>query len=142
MRTQPPLPRCARACLHALGAATAIAAIFPKVVKPVEGESLVIQYSVKLEKAHNCGGMCARLACLAAPLRSQRRSGCISSRRYIKLLKDDPDLADGLDEFDGDTEYTIMFGPDKCGGTDKVRAHAATWRAAQESRRSLLRCLS
>ena len=125
-----------------LGAATAIAAMFPKVVKPVEGESLVIQYSVKLEKAHNCGGMCARLACLAAPLRSQRRSGCISSRRYIKLLKDDPDLADGLDEFDGDTEYTIMFGPDKCGGTDKVRAHAATWRAAQESRRSLLRCLS
>ena len=116
--------------------------MFPKVVKPVEGESLVIQYSVKLEKAHNCGGMCARLACLAAPLRSQRRSGCISSRRYIKLLKDDPDLADGLDEFDGDTEYTIMFGPDKCGGTDKVRAHAATWRAAQESRRSLLRRLS
>ena len=80
VRTQPPLPRCARACLHALGAATAIAAMFPKVVKPVEGESLVIQYSVKLEKAHNCGGMCARLACLAAPLRSQRRSGCTLSR--------------------------------------------------------------
>lgn len=83
------LPRPARA---------AIAAAFPKVVKPVEGEPLVIQYEVKLETPHNCGGM------------------------YIKLLKDDPDLIDSLDEFSGDTEYTIMFGPDKCGGTDKVRA--------------------
>jgi hypothetical protein len=82
-------PRSARA---------AIAAAFPKVVKPVEGEPLVIQYEVKLETQHNCGGM------------------------YIKLLKDDPDLIDSLGEFSGDSEYTIMFGPDKCGGTDKVRA--------------------
>ena len=37
------------------------------------------------------------------------------------MLRDDPDLIDSLDEFSGDTEYTIMFGPDKCGGTDKVR---------------------
>jgi hypothetical protein len=31
--------------------------MFPKVVKPVEGEPLVIQYEVKLETPHNCGGM-------------------------------------------------------------------------------------
>ena len=43
---------------------------------------------------------------------------------YIKLLKDDPELADGIGEFSGDTEYAIMFGPDKCGGTDKVRSLA------------------
>lgn len=71
--------------------------MFPKVVKPVEGEPLVIQYEVKLETPHNCGGM------------------------YIKLLRDDPKLAAGIGEFSGDNEYTIMFGPDKCGGTDKVK---------------------
>eukprot|EP01048_Picozoa_sp_COSAG05_P006121 COSAG05_NODE_383_length_10498_cov_2.642273_3_plen_304_part_00 len=69
----------------------AIAASFPT-VKPKEGESLVIQYEIKLEKAHNCGGM------------------------YLKLLKDGGDLS----KFDGSSEYSIMFGPDKCGATDKT----------------------
>ena len=46
-------------------ALAAIAAAFPKVVKPVEGEPLVIQYEVKLETAHNCGGMYVLLSPLA-----------------------------------------------------------------------------
>ena len=69
----------------------AIAAPFPT-VKPQEGEALVIQYEIKLEKAHNCGGM------------------------YLKLLKDGADL----EKFDGASDYSIMFGPDKCGATDKT----------------------
>jgi len=35
---------------------------------------------------------------------------------YIKLLSDPFNTED----FDGSTPYTIMFGPDKCGGTNKV----------------------
>ncbi len=38
---------------------------------------------------------------------------------YMKLLQEDSgkDLA----KFDNDARYTIMFGPDRCGATDKVR---------------------
>ena len=86
-------------------------------VKPVEGEPLVIQYEVKLETPHNCGGMYVALFLLT---RCYQLTAALCSR-YIKLLKDNPDLIDSLEEFSGDTEYTIMFGPDKCGGTDKVR---------------------
>jgi len=59
-----------------------------------DGDSLVLQYELKMEKAHTCGGM------------------------YIKLLADSADL--DLDKFSGDTDYTIMFGPDKCATTNKV----------------------
>jgi hypothetical protein len=36
-----------------------ISASFPKAVTG-DGDALVIQYEIKLEKAHNCGGMCVR----------------------------------------------------------------------------------
>ena len=40
---------------------------------------------------------------------------------YMKLLQEDSgkDLA----KFDNDVRYTIMFGPDRCGSTDKVRPY-------------------
>jgi hypothetical protein len=57
------LPRCA-----------AIAAAFPKVIKPVEGEPLVIQYEVKLETPHNCGGMYVATILLLAMCYLQTRS--------------------------------------------------------------------
>eukprot|EP00591_Stephanopyxis_turris_P004987 CAMPEP_0195515162 /NCGR_PEP_ID=MMETSP0794_2-20130614/6323_1 /TAXON_ID=515487 /ORGANISM="Stephanopyxis turris, Strain CCMP 815" /LENGTH=405 /DNA_ID=CAMNT_0040643545 /DNA_START=84 /DNA_END=1301 /DNA_ORIENTATION=+ len=58
------------------------------------GKDLVIQYSVKHEQSIDCGGA------------------------YIKLLP-------GGDKFDaakfgGDTEYSIMFGPDICGQTKRT----------------------
>ena len=34
------------------------------------------------------------------------------------MLTDTPDLK--VSELDGDTPYTVMFGPDKCGMTNKV----------------------
>lgn len=60
-----------------------------------EGKTLVIQYSVKFEEKHDCGGA------------------------YLKILPK------GIDQksFNGDTQYNIMFGPDICGySTSKVHA--------------------
>ena len=38
---------------------------------------------------------------------------------YIKLLQDNAALAQ--EEFSNASPYIIMFGPDKCGSTNKVR---------------------
>ncbi|ODV96373.1 hypothetical protein PACTADRAFT_2666 [Pachysolen tannophilus NRRL Y-2460] len=59
--------------------------------------TLVLQYEVKLQNGLNCGGA------------------------YIKLLSAEgfPTSKDG-DEFNNETPYQIMFGPDKCGMTNKV----------------------
>eukprot|EP00567_Pseudictyota_dubia_P007534 CAMPEP_0197443160 /NCGR_PEP_ID=MMETSP1175-20131217/8983_1 /TAXON_ID=1003142 /ORGANISM="Triceratium dubium, Strain CCMP147" /LENGTH=401 /DNA_ID=CAMNT_0042973757 /DNA_START=56 /DNA_END=1261 /DNA_ORIENTATION=+ len=58
-----------------------------------DGKDLVIQYSVKHEQDLDCGGA------------------------YIKLLPggDSFDAA----KFGGDTPYGVMFGPDKCGSSNK-----------------------
>jgi len=57
-----------------------------------EGKDLIVQYSVKHEQNIDCGG------------------------GYIKVLPK------GLDQenFNGDSEYNIMFGPDICGHTKKT----------------------
>ena len=59
-----------------------------------KGSDLVIQYSLKYTKTPECGGS------------------------YIKLLGAGADPA----AFDNDTPYSIMFGPDQCGGTKRVHA--------------------
>ncbi|POW21118.1 hypothetical protein PSHT_02746 [Puccinia striiformis] len=53
-------------------------------------KTLVVQYEVKLQNGLECGGA------------------------YLKLLKESPT------EFSDKTEYSIMFGPDRCGATNKV----------------------
>ena len=58
------------------------------------GKQLVIQYSVKHEQDLDCGGA------------------------YIKLMHGDVDQA----SFGGDTPYSIMFGPDVCGSSNR-RTH-------------------
>ena len=58
------------------------------------GKQLVIQYSVKHEQDLDCGGA------------------------YIKLLPGDVDQ----DSFGGDTPYSVMFGPDVCGSSNR-RTH-------------------
>jgi len=72
----------------------AISSLFDKPIDP-KGKPLVVQYEVKLQKGLNCGGA------------------------YIKLLSES---AEGIQakQFSDKTPYTIMFGPDKCGGTHKV----------------------
>ena len=69
-------------------------AISTKFEEPLEskGKPLVVQYEVKLQNNLECGG--AYLKLLSAPFEPE--------------------------QLDGDTPYTIMFGPDKCGTTNKV----------------------
>lgn len=71
----------------------AISAKFPNVVDPKD-KPLVIQYEVKLQNGLECGGA------------------------YMKLLRENKDLHS--EEFANTTPYVIMFGPDKCGHTNKV----------------------
>ncbi|KAK4202290.1 Calreticulin family-domain-containing protein [Triangularia verruculosa] len=71
----------------------AISAKFPKKIDP-KGKTLVVQYEVKLQGGLECGGA------------------------YMKLLRDNKALHQ--DEFSNATPYVIMFGPDKCGHTNKV----------------------
>jgi calnexin len=66
--------------------------------KPVtlgeQSDELVISYELRMENGLECGGA------------------------YLKLLSDDANFVP--DELDGDSQYSIMFGPDKCGNTNKV----------------------
>eukprot|EP00761_Pharyngomonas_kirbyi_P012434 gb/GECH01012461.1/.p1 GENE.gb/GECH01012461.1/~~gb/GECH01012461.1/.p1 ORF type:complete len:533 (+),score=161.12 gb/GECH01012461.1/:1-1599(+) len=70
-------------------------AIVKDLEKPIDNQDidLVIQYEVKVQETYKCGGA------------------------YLKLLPEDVDT----DEFDNETPYLIMFGPDRCGSeTNKV----------------------
>ncbi|KIW50413.1 hypothetical protein PV05_12002 [Exophiala xenobiotica] len=71
----------------------AISAKFPSVIDN-KGKTLVVQYEVKLQNGLECGGA------------------------YMKLLKENKELH--AEEFSNTSPYVIMFGPDKCGATNKV----------------------
>lgn len=75
----------------------AISTLFPEPIDPKD-KPLVVQYEVKLQKGLECGGA------------------------YIKLLTEG-EGGEGLragEEYTDKTPFTIMFGPDKCGATNKV----------------------
>lgn len=83
--------------LKTVAARHAISARFPAPVDmsaTASDEPLVIQYEVKLQTGLECGGA------------------------YMKLLTHDP--AFDPKAFEEKTPYTIMFGPDRCGTTNKV----------------------
>ena len=66
---------------------------FPEPLDP-SGRDLVVQYELKLEETLSCGGA------------------------YVKLPRVSPEFSmSGMTE---GTPYTIMFGPDRCGPTNKV----------------------
>ncbi|RMJ24940.1 Calnexin [Aspergillus sp. HF37] len=71
----------------------AISAKFPKKIDN-KGKTLVVQYEVKPQNSLVCGGA------------------------YMKLLQENKKLH--AEEFSNTTPYIIMFGPDKCGATNKV----------------------
>ncbi|KAF2662756.1 calreticulin precursor [Lophiostoma macrostomum CBS 122681] len=71
----------------------AISAKFPKAIDNKK-KTLVVQYEVKLQNGLECGGA------------------------YMKLLQDNKALH--AEEFSNASPYVIMFGPDKCGATNKV----------------------
>ncbi|KAG6591037.1 Calnexin [Phytophthora cinnamomi] len=58
-------------------------------------KEMVVQYEVKLQKGLDCGGA------------------------YVKLLRQDQDKQD-YSAFSDSTPFVLMFGPDKCGKSDKV----------------------
>ena len=66
-----------------------VVAPFKEPLKLIEGKEIVIQYELKLEDTLACGGA------------------------YVKL----PRIND-FKNFDSDTPYSIMFGPDKCGSNN------------------------
>ncbi|KAF9180334.1 hypothetical protein BGZ51_006054 [Haplosporangium sp. Z 767] len=72
----------------------AISASLPEVIDNKD-KTLVVQYEVKAQNGLECGGA------------------------YMKLLTESPEGIK-FKEFSNDTPYTIMFGPDKCGSTNKV----------------------
>ncbi|KAF2764766.1 calnexin, partial [Teratosphaeria nubilosa] len=71
----------------------AISAKFPKPISNKDN-TLVVQYEVKPQAGLECGGA------------------------YLKLLQDNKALH--AEEFSNASPYIIMFGPDKCGSTNKV----------------------
>lgn len=74
-----------------------IAAKLDKPLKAVNG--LVLQFELKLAESLTCGGA------------------------YLKYLTSGKFEATGLKD---DTPYTVMFGPDKCGSTNKVRTQSCS----------------
>ncbi|RKP09627.1 calreticulin [Thamnocephalis sphaerospora] len=73
-------------------------ALVSKFAEPLDNadNTLVLQYEVKMQNPIECGGA------------------------YIKLLTHQADGKFDPSKFDDKTPYTIMFGPDKCGPTNKV----------------------
>ncbi|KAH0383265.1 calnexin-like protein, partial [Aureobasidium melanogenum] len=71
----------------------AISAKFPKAIDNTD-KTLVVQYEAKFQAGLECGGA------------------------YMKLLQDNSALH--AEEFSNASPYIIMFGPDKCGSTNKV----------------------
>lgn len=70
-----------------------IATALPEVTDPSQG--LVLQYDLKLTDGLTCGGA------------------------YLKFLTADADVK--FEELNENSTYSVMFGPDKCGSTNKVR---------------------
>lgn len=73
------------------------AAISSKFAEPLvvkDHDALVIQYDVRFHQTHNCGGA------------------------YMKVIKENGSYKPST--WNDEDEYVIMFGPDKCGATDKV----------------------
>ncbi|KAI8908921.1 putative calcium-binding protein precursor cnx1 [Gorgonomyces haynaldii] len=79
--------------LKSEAAHSAISALLKKPLDPT-GKDLVVQYEVNAQNGLECGGA------------------------YVKLFTYDPSFKP--QELVDSTPYTIMFGPDKCGGNNKV----------------------
>ena len=73
----------------------AISSLFDTAFDPEAQDGLVVQYEVKLQNGLECGGA------------------------YLKLLTESEEGIQAK-ELSDKTPYTIMFGPDRCGATNKV----------------------
>jgi len=89
-----------------------ISAQFPKPFSN-KGKDLIVQYSVKHEQNIDCGG------------------------GYIKILP-----AEGVDQknFNGDTNYNIMFGPDICGSSTRKTHLIFNYKGTNHLTKKEIRC--
>jgi len=88
----------------------AISAKFPKKIDN-KGKTLVAQYEVKLQSKYS------RISTYLSHSNSDI-DGLECGGAYMKLLRDNKALHQ--DEFSNASPYVVMFGPDKCGSTNKV----------------------
>jgi len=72
----------------------AVSSAFSEAVT-MDNEDLVVQYEIRFHKKLECGGA------------------------YLKLVRNTEDLF-VPEEFNSNTDYVVMFGPDKCGSTNKI----------------------
>lgn len=75
-----------------------ISAKLPKEMNDNKGKSVVVSYEATFEDDLTCGGA------------------------YLKLFHTSelPSKGSKMSEFDNETPYVVMFGPDRCGATNKV----------------------
>lgn len=89
----------------------AISTLFPEPIDPT-GKPLVVQYEVKLQKGLECGGAYIKLL-----TESDDGDGLRAGEEYTDKVSSSFTQTALADE---QTPFTIMFGPDKCGATNKV----------------------
>lgn len=93
----------------------AISAKFPKKIDN-KGKTLVVQYEVKPQSAS--------VPVFHARCRFNtdypQKDSLVCGGAYLKLLQENKKLH--AEEFSNASPYVIMFGPDKCGTTNKVTA--------------------
>lgn len=78
-------------------------------------DDVVVQYEAKFQNGLECGGAYLKLLSEDSQVRSR------SNERYPKH-KANTRSEQGIQaaEFSDKTPYSIMFGPDKCGATNKI----------------------
>lgn len=94
----------------------AISAKFPKKIDN-KGKALVVQYEVKLQSALFAAYLDRSIGQKTDVPIFVDSLACGGA--YMKLLQDNKKLH--AEEFSNASPYVIMFGPDKCGATNKVR---------------------
>lgn len=91
----------------------AISTLFPEPIDPKD-KPLVVQYEVKLQKGLECGGAYIKLLTEA-----EGGEGLRAGEEYTDKVSYCPETT-WCATADHQTPFTIMFGPDKCGTTNKV----------------------
>eukprot|EP00850_Spirogloea_muscicola_P010993 SM000066S20468 [mRNA] locus=s66:567993:571870:+ [translate_table: standard] len=91
----------------------AIAAVLPEKVDP-KVDTVVLQYDLRLQGGLECGG--AYLKFLMDQARPHSTDCDASGLMLLAYLE----AGWNPSQFSNESPYSIMFGPDKCGGTNKV----------------------
>jgi len=86
----------------------AITGVLPQPVRVAEGSTLVFQFETRHSDGHTCGGAYFKLLTATAATSAGDETGELDARAVTP-----------------DSPYLIMFGPDRCGVTDKVSAKTA-----------------